>query len=257
MTLSKLVGWAADRRIPRRWREPVYRAYARMTGAELAEARPPLDAYPSLGAFFVRRLVEGARPLCGPEFLPSPADGRLQALDRIASGQVLQAKGRRYGVRELLGGVGAEVELEGGTAWTIYLSPRDYHRVHSPARAELSEASWIQGARFSVAPAVLDRRMVLPVNERVAMRLETERGPILLVMVGALNVGRVRVLGLAPGHRGALARRLPFERGAELARFEMGSTVVLIVPPRSWSPLPGLAPGAPLKLGEAIGARDA
>jgi phosphatidylserine decarboxylase len=253
MALSRLTGWAADRKLPGPLRAPVYRAYARLTGADLAEARPPLRAYPSLSAFFVRRLVEGARPLCAEGLLASPVDGRVQTAEPIAGEQVLQAKGRSYAVRELLAGVGADVALDGGYCWTLYLSPRDYHRIHAPDAGRLVEARWVPGARHSVAPKVLARRMVLPVNERVALRLETARGPLLMVLVGALNVGRIRVLGVEPGHAGALEPPLAFERGAELARFEMGSTVVVVAPPGSWRGLPEVAPGAPVRLGAAIG----
>lgn len=251
--LSHLVGWAADRRVPRPLRAPIYRAYARFTGADLTECRPPLDAYPSLGAFFVRRLNEGARPLCEPGLLPSPVDGTVQEAGPIREGSVLQAKGRPYPLRELLGGVGADVALDGGYAWTLYLSPRDYHRVHAPESGRLTEARWILGARHSVAPAVLDRRLVLPINERVALRLDCACGPLLLVMVGALNVGRIRVLGVEPGHAGAVDPPLAFERGAELGRFEMGSTVVLIAPPGSFVGAPGVSSGAPVRLGAPIG----
>jgi len=253
-TLSRLVGWAADRRVPAPLRAPLYGAFSRLTGADLSEARPPLGAYPSLGAFFVRRLRDGARPVCADAgLLPSPVDGRLQGLETIGAGSLLEAKGRSYDVRELLSGVGADVALEGGCAWTIYLSPRDYHRIHSPESGELREARWVPGTRYPVAPRVLARRRVLSINERVALRLETARGALLMVLVGALNVGRIRVVGVEPGHAGALEPPRPLERGAELARFEMGSTVVLIAPPGLLRPAPGLALGRALRMGEPIG----
>jgi len=253
-TLSHLVGWAADRRVPGPLRAPLYGAYARLTGADLTEARPPLAAYPSLSAFFVRRLRDGARPICAEAgLLPSPVDGTLQSLESISEESLLEAKGRSYDVRDLLAGVGADVALEGGCAWTIYLSPRDYHRIHSPESGLLREARWVPGTRYPVAPRVLARRRVLSINERVALRLETSRGPLLMVLVGALNVGRVRVVGVEPGHAGALEPPPSFERGAELARFELGSTVVLIAPPGLLRPVAGLAPGAAARVGEPIG----
>ncbi|MCH2107102.1 MAG: phosphatidylserine decarboxylase, partial [Planctomycetes bacterium] len=156
-------------------------------------------------------------------------------------------------VRDLLGPVGADIELEGGFAWTIYLSPRDYHRIHSPETARLTETAHLPGARHSVAPKVLARREVLSINERVVLRLETERGPLLLVLVGALNVGRIRVKGVQPDHTGALDPPLERARGAELARFEMGSTIVLISPPGGPRSIEGLELGDPVRLGQAIG----
>jgi len=132
-SLSRATGWLADRKIPTPLRAPLYRSYCRFTGADLDEVRPPLHSYPSLGAFFVRELVEGARPIeADPGLLPSPVDGTVQALDPVTEGSILQAKGRPYPVRDLLGAVGEDIDLEGGFAWTIYLSPRDYHRIHSP-----------------------------------------------------------------------------------------------------------------------------
>ena len=253
--LSRAVGWFSDRRIPTALRPLVYRSYARLTGADLDEAVGPLQIYPSLGAFFVRRLRPGARPL--PEdlgLLPSPADGRLQALDRIANDSLLQAKGQAYSPAELLGGLATPEQLEGAWAWTIYLSPRDYHRVHAPCRAELRDLRWLGHSRWSVAPKVVAKRPRLYLeNERVALELAVGDERLWLVLVGAVNVGRLRVVGVPQGGP-ANARRDPvFERGDELGRFEMGSTVVLIASPGLAQPAPGLELGQPLRLGQPIG----
>lgn len=235
-------------------RGPCYRGFARLVGADLSEARPPIEAYPSFGAFFARRLREGLRPFPADEgLLPSPVDGAVQAIDPIEQGTLLQAKGRPYPVAELLGLAEAS-SLEGGTAWTLYLSPRDYHRIHAPVTSRLLEASWIPGSLYPVHGRSLEgRARVLSVNERVVLRLDSERGPYYLVLVGALNVGRIRVVGVAPGHRGPVRGEPTFERGAELGRFEMGSTVVLIWPPEGPRPREDLQPGSPLRMGEAIG----
>jgi phosphatidylserine decarboxylase len=252
--LSRFVGWAADRRIPGPLRAPVYRTYSRLTGADLAEVRLPLAGFPSLGQFFVRELVEGARAFSrDATHLCSPVDGTVQSLGRVDQGSLFQAKGRAYALGELLGRVADTRELEGGFAWTIYLSPRDYHRIHAPEACRLSAVEWIPGARHSVAPKVLDRRMVLSINERAVLQLETDRGRMWLVLVGALNVGRIRVVGVEPTHRGALAPARIFARGAELARFEMGSTIVLVTPPGCAEPVAELAVGRHVRLGTPIG----
>jgi phosphatidylserine decarboxylase len=189
--------------------------------------------------------------------LPSPVDGRVQSICPIEKGSVLQAKGRNYAIEELLGSAGFAAEVDGGFAWTIYLSPRDYHRIHSPVDGTLSALAWIPGSLYSVAPKVLARRAkVLSVNERAVLRLETDRGAFFLVAVGALNVGRIRVVGVEP-HAPAPVPPLHFARGAELARFEMGSTVVLLSGRGGYAPLPGLEVGAALKMGEPIGRRGA
>lgn len=254
-TSSRLVGWLADLHLPRPLRAPVYRAWARTFGIDLSEMRLALADHPTLGAFFVRRLKPGVRPLPeDPALLPAPCDGTLQACDRIARGSILQAKGRPYDLAELLGPTAQDVDLEGGQAWTIYLSPRDYHRVHAPIEARLAAVAWIPGDKLSVAPRVLARRpKVLSINERAVLRLEGPRGPLFLVMVGALNVGRIRVVGLEPGRPAPQERPLAFERGGELARFELGSTVVLVAPPHTYAALAGLALGMQLRLGQPIG----
>ena len=251
--LSHLVGWAADRKLPTALRPGIFRGYARLTGADLSESRGPLEIYPSLGAFFVRRLVDGARPIVGdPDLIASPVDGRFQTICPVQEDTVLQAKGFPYGVRELLAGVGEDLDLEGGHAWTVYLSPRDYHRIHAPESSRLVEARWLGGSRYSVAPAVLEKRQVLSINERVVLRLECERGPLLLVLVGALNVGRIRVVGVEPQSRAQLGKGREFARGEELARFEMGSTIVLISPPGGLAPLESTRLGEAVRMGEAL-----
>ncbi|MBL8859178.1 MAG: phosphatidylserine decarboxylase [Planctomycetes bacterium] len=254
LALSHTVGWIADRRIPGPLRETVYKGYARFTGADLDEVRLPLKTFPSLGAFFVRELKPGARTFpTAPEVIGSPVDGTVQSLCRIERGTVLQAKGRSYTVSDMLGHTGRDADLEGGFAWTIYLSPRDYHRIHAPEKCRLTELEWMPGDRFSVAPKVLAQRRVLDVNERCVLRLECERAPLYLVLVGALNVGRMRVVGVEPTHSGPLARPRAFERGAELARFEMGSTIVLFAPPGTTACESALREGASVRMGSAIG----
>jgi phosphatidylserine decarboxylase len=254
IAVSHVTGWLADRRIPVFLRGPVYRAYAHLTGAELSEARPPLEAYPSLSAFFVRRLIDGARPVTDePGVFASPVDGTLQALDRVHEGSLMQAKGRLYGVRGLLAGLGNDIDLDGAWGWTIYLSPRDYHRIHAPDDCQLVHVHWIPGDRHSVQPKVLARRSVLAVNERCALQFDCPRGPFFMVLVGALNVGRIRVLGVDPEARGDIPRPRPFRRGEELARFEMGSTVILIAPPGKASPLEGMTVGDTVRMGQTLG----
>jgi phosphatidylserine decarboxylase len=250
-TSSALVGWLADRRIPGPLRGPLYGAYCRATGAEASEAQLEPRAYPSLGAFFVRRLRAGARPLDPDELtFGSPCDGRVQTQGRIDSGRLLQAKGRDYPVEELLGGPAA-FDLDGAWAWTLYLSPRDYHRVHVPTAARLEDVRWIPGHRFSVAPTELARRpRVLSVNERAVLTLRSPVFPFHMVMVGALNVGRIRVVGVEPGT--APTAPISLARGDELARFEMGSTVVLIAPPDALDPVP-LDDHAPVRLNQRLG----
>jgi phosphatidylserine decarboxylase len=251
---SRVCGWLADRKIPMGLRAPIYRGFARMTGADLSEVRLALADHPSLGAFFVRRLKDGARTFpADPAVLPSPVDGTVQSFGEIRDGTILQAKGRPYAVRELLNGAGDEFPLEGGYAWTLYLGPRDYHRIHSPVDAELADLRWFPGARYSVNPKVLERReRVLSINERAVMRLDGSTGPLFLVAVGALNVGRIRVVGVEPGASAPEPTRR-FRRGEELARFELGSTVVLLSPRGGMRGGEGLEIGQKVRMGDVIG----
>lgn len=253
--LSLFVGWLSTLTIPRALRAPIFRSYARGYGVNLSEVRLPLEEHPSMAAFFVRRLRDGARRFpSDPSVFPSPCDGTVQSVDEIRADTILQAKGRPYSVRELLGPAGQDVDFEGGVAWTIYLSPRDYHRVHTPVAGRLVEAHWLPGARYSVAPKVLAARAkVFSINERCVMRIETESGPLFYVMVGALNVGRIRVVGVEMSASGVLPQARELALGDELARFEMGSTVILVVPRTGPRPLAELAPGRTLAMGESIG----
>ncbi|MEX1025073.1 MAG: archaetidylserine decarboxylase [Planctomycetota bacterium] len=249
--LSLFIGWLADRRIPTTLRPFVLGTFARFTGADASEAALDAKGYSSVSAFFVRRLKEGARPLdADGRALVSPCDGKIQAVTKIERGVILQAKGRPYTVDEILGE--PVPELEGGVAWTIYLGPRDYHRVHTPFDARLEHVRWLPGARYSVQPKVLAKRLkVLSINERAVLRLGTEFGHAYLVLVGALNVGRIRVVGVEHGTTPAAPLDRP--RGSELGRFELGSTVVLLLPPGVATPIEGLVPETQVRLGRPIG----
>jgi AhpD family alkylhydroperoxidase len=183
IALSHGVGWLADRYVPRPLRSPLYRTYAALTGADLTEMRGALGDHPCLGAFFVRRLRDGLRPIDpDPRALPSPVDGLVQASSPVTAGHVVEAKGRTYPLRDLLAGVGEDLELEGGHAITLYLGPKDYHRIHSPLDAKLVEARHVPGRRLSVQPRVLAKRQVFALNERVVLRLESERHTVLMVL---------------------------------------------------------------------------
>ena len=251
--LSLLVGWAADRHVPKFLRGPIYGTYAKFTGADLTEMQGSPRDHASLGSFFVRRLREGVRTWDpSAERLPSPVDCMVQASSPVKEGEVIEAKGRTYPIRDLLAGVGEDVELEGGHQFTLYLGPKDYHRIHCPLDAQLVESRHVAGERFSVQPSVLAKRRVLPINERVVLRMESEHGPFFMVLVGAIIVGRIRVVGLEPMFSGKVTPPRPFSRGEEIGRFEMGSTVVLVTPPGFHTPLESTSQGKSIRLGEAI-----
>ena len=248
---SALVGWGASRALPSRLRGLAYRAFARAVGANLDEVELDLTGYPSLGDFFARRLRHGARVIDpAPGAIVSPCDGVIAARGVAVAGALVQAKGRSYRLAELVADGALAARLTGGAYATIYLSPRDYHRVHAPVDARVLGYDYLPGSLWSVNPRVAARRDgVIARNERVVFRLDAGAlGHIALVMVGAGGVGNIR---LAPalcgpaldGPTDSAAWRAAREprrvelsgttvaRGDELGAFRLGSTVVVVFEP--------------------------
>ena len=246
--LSALVGRVA--RVESRWlRRALIRGFLRHYPVNLAEAEiPDPEAYASFNQFFTRALAAGARPLAAvADAVLSPCDGVVSACGEIDGEQLpqarLAAKSRWYTLTELLGDAAIAAEFVGGSFATIYLAPQDYHRVHVPLAGELQEVIRIPGRLFSVdACTALAVPRLFARNARVVCRLATGAGPVAVVLVGALNVGSMDIVG-----RGRLAC------GAELGRFNLGSTVIVLLPRGRCGWLPALAPGARLQVGAAIG----
>lgn len=206
---SALVGWGARKALPPRLRGLAYRAFARAVGANLDEVELELGGYPSLGDFFARRLRHGARAVDpAPGAIISPCDGVLAARGTAARGALVQAKGRMYQLAELVADGALAARLTGGPYATIYLSPRDYHRVHAPVDARILGYDYLPGALWPVNPRVAARRDgLLARNERVVIRMNAGAlGNVALVMVGASGVGNIR---LAPG-LGAVSDAAPW-----------------------------------------------
>jgi phosphatidylserine decarboxylase len=257
---SALVGWGATQRVPSRLRAPAYRAFARAVGADLTEAELELVAYPTFGDFFARRLRRGARRVDpAPEAIIAPCDGILAARGVATDGALVQAKGKNYRLDELLVDAGWATRLRGGAYATVYLSPRDYHRVHSPLDGRVVGYDYVPGALWPVNPHVAARRdRLLSRNERVVIRLATALGTLAVVMVGATGVGNIR-LAHAPdsvtwrhaGEHRKVELDVAVARGDELGAFRLGSTVVMVFPPASVELAAEV--GATLKFGERIG----
>jgi phosphatidylserine decarboxylase len=230
-------------------RKLAYRAFARAVGANLDEVELELGGYPSFGDFFARRLRQGARQIdTAPAAIISPCDGALAARGVAVAGALVQAKGRLYQLAELVADADLAAHLTDGPYVTIYLSPRDYHRVHAPCDAQVLGYDYLPGALWPVNPRVAARRDGLLVrNERVVIRMNAGAlGHVALVMVGASGVGNIRIapeLGVATdardraGWRAAAEPRrvelagVTVKRGDELAAFQLGSTVVLVFEP--------------------------
>lgn len=226
------------------------------------------EDYPSFNAFFTRALKPGARPL--PQdtaLLASPVDGTVSQCAPITGGRLIQAKGRDYSALELLGGNTAlATRFDDGSFCTIYLAPHNYHRIHMPADGRLIAWRYVPGRLFSVNPATA-RAMpeLFARNERLVAEFETEFGPLALVMVGALFVGSLETVWagqVSPPHRRGtqvsqypMTKSLPFARGEELGRFNMGSTIILLAPPGALAWLPNCVPGRSLNMGQALARR--
>jgi phosphatidylserine decarboxylase len=236
-------------------------------GANLDEVEGELGGYLSLGDFFARRLRHGAREVdTAPGAIISPCDGVLAARGTAASGALVQAKGRTYQLAELVADGELASRLTGGPYATIYLSPRDYHRVHAPVDARIEGYDYLPGALWPVNPRVAARRDGLLVrNERVVIRLNAGAlGRVALVMVGAAGVGNIRLAPVfgagdsADWRAAGEPRRVELgdamvARGDELGAFRLGSTVVLVFEPRT-AQLDGEV-GDRVRFGQRIGRR--
>ncbi len=232
---------------------------------EAAETNPA--AYPTFNAFFTRRLHHDARVITqDPAGIACPADGRISQIGKINDGRILQAKGQDYSLVELLGGCESRAApFKKGMFCTIYLSPRDYHRVHMPVDGELQEMVHVPGRLFSVAPTPVNNiPRLFSRNERMAAIFNTEQGPMAVVMVGALNVAAIETVwaGLVtpPAGKRIQVRSYPasdgqvwLQRGQEMGRFNMGSTVIVMFPPgyMDWSS--ELRAEIPVKMGQRLG----
>ena len=261
--LSSAVVYRATRS-RRAWlKRPLTNWFAKAYGIDMTEAaNADLDSYATFNEFFTRELKVGARPIAdGPRTLVSPADGVLTEHGAIEGGRLYQAKGRAYTLAELIGDTGAVVEaLEGGRYFTIYLAPHNYHRVHAPFDAQLVWTRYIPGARFSVSRATAAAiPRLFSRNERVVCTFETELGPMIVVLVGALNVSSISTFAQGEIASGATRQWLeqpakPVARGGEIGRFNMGSTVVVLLGSSHFRFASGLSDGVAVRMGQALGA---
>lgn len=231
---------------------------------EEARYRSP-GAYADFNAFFTRPLRAGARPIdAAVGAVASPVDAAVSQAGILDGQQLVQAKGQAFELDDLLGRGAREGDVfADGNFATLYLSPRDYHRIHMPLAGTLREMVYVPGRLFSVNPAttrVVPRLFAR--NERVVALFETEAGPMALVLVGAVFVGSIETLWhgtVTPPRRRELHRweypagEVRLEKGEEMGRFNMGSTVIVILERGKARWRPSLAPGSRVRMGEGIG----
>jgi phosphatidylserine decarboxylase len=236
-------------------------------GVDVEEISSPVpDGFDTFNAFFTRELAPGARPIdARPDRLVSPVDGTVSAAGRINGETLIQAKGIDYTLSDLLATDLADTrDFADGSFATVYLAPYNYHRVHCPFASELISARYVPGQLYSVNETTVSRLPALFTgNERLICHFRTAAGPMILVFVGALHVGsistpwtgeiRPRKRGVVEDrdlHQSGQSRQLA--RGDLLGWFNMGSTVILLLPEGYCSWLDNMAPGSRLKMGEPI-----
>ena len=267
--LSTLVGKATRAPAPRAIHRMAIRAFAKSYKVNAEEAERPLDQYETFAAFFTRKLKAGIRPIDpDPRAVVSPVDGAVSQIGYAESGMIVQAKGVTYPVAKLLGDEEAAKAFDGGAFATLYLSPRDYHRIHFPVAGEIEGYSYIPGAFWPVNPAsVRGVPNLFALNERLTTYLRTpSAGRVAVVAVGATNVARIRASydDLGVTHQGAAAKthRYPaplksIQKGDELGVFEMGSTVILLFETGKIRWNSHLHPEAVVKMGQRIALTNA
>jgi len=261
--LSRVVYWAT-RWTFAPWKNWLISTIVRNYQVNMAEAlQPDPLAYQHFNAFFTRKLRADARIAdADPATLLCPADGRVSQSGDIVDGRIFQAKGHDYTAAELLGDEAAAAPYRNGRFVNVYLSPRDYHRVHMPMAGRLKETLHVPGRIFSVAPFAVEAiPRLFARNERLVCHFEGEHGPFVLVMVGAILVSSVATVwdGLViPPYASSIRRKsfegqnITLERFAEMARFNMGSTVILLMP-AGMATLDALQPQQPVLVGQRIG----
>ena len=239
--------------------------YMRITGADTSfAAQKNPHAYASLNDFFTRPLADGARPIDdNPAHLVCPVDGRCAIHETLLADTMLQAKGMPYSAAQLLGSKSWAAPFINGTTATLYLAPDDYHRIHIPCDATLTDMRFCPGDKHSVSLSLLDKiPNIFAGNERVVCLFDTEFGRMALVMVGALNVSSIStvwhgdVLNAASNTYDYRKQQYTFKKGEEIGRFNLGSTVILLFEPNKirWSET-ALNKEGKIHMGEMIASR--
>ena len=233
-------------------------------GVDMSEAaEPDITRYASFNDFFTRALRAGARPLADADYV-CPVDGAISQFGAIERDQIFQAKGHHYSTCALLAGDAALAgEFENGQFATIYLSPKDYHRIHMPCAGRLLRMVYVPGDLFSVNPTtVRGVPGLFARNERVVSLFDTARGPFVLVLVGATIVGSMATVWhgvVTPPRPGEIKRwdyadkPVELAKGAEMGRFLLGSTVVLLWPKSTLKFNPDWTPGGAVRMGQMMG----
>ncbi len=265
---SKIFGWAASKKWPKFLLRPFLKWYAKHYKVNLEEAEKELSEYNTFLEFFIRKLKPGLRPIDPEAPLISPVDGTISSFGPIEGDTLIPAKGHHYTVSELLGQKSLDRadlqsladKFRGGSYLVIYLSPRDYHRIHAPINGLIHSFVYSPGRLLPVnPPSVALFKKLFAENERVTTIIEEKSGAYAaLIKVGALHVGRIRLLysPFATNRFGGTKFKvfeppIPMSKGEELAYFELGSTVILLLSPEF--KLENLEINSYIKMGQKLG----
>jgi phosphatidylserine decarboxylase len=265
--LTAVAGKLASARLGGLTTAAIRRFVARYRVNMAEAANPDIASYACFNDFFTRALQPGARPLATADLI-CPVDGAISQFGPIAQGQIFQAKGHSYSCTALVGGdAAAAARFDNGHFATLYLSPRDYHRIHMPCAGALKRMIHVPGDLFSVNPTTARGVPGLFArNERVVCFFESAQGPFVLVLVGATIVGSMATVWhgqVNPPRTGTLRQwdyapgQVTLQQGQEMGRFLLGSTVVMLFPPEPLQFNPQWAPTRAIQLGEAMAQRGA
>lgn len=263
--ISRMAGWLAQSKTP--WlKNLVIKRFINTYGVNMNEAqRPNAQDYENFNDFFTRELKDDARPIdASSDVIVSPADGAISQFGKIKEQQIIQAKGQDYSVQTLLGGKAETAEpFKNGEFMCIYLSPKDYHRLHMPISGKLKESIYVPGRLFSVNPATAKNvPNLFARNERLVCIFDTELGPMAMVLVGAMIVAAIetvwsgRITPFNNLEHNVFNEQTPdvrLEKGAEMGRFCLGSTVILCFPENSMQWQEEHKSGQSLQMGQALG----
>ena len=237
--VSRMMGRLLHLPLPGPLARRLVRWFARTYNIDVDAAGKPLKEYPSIGHFFIRDLADGLRPIEG-DFV-SPVDGKLRNFGVVANGRLEQVKGKTYTIAKFLGDDATAKRYENGAFFNLYLSPQDYHHVHSPVSGKISASTHIPGKLWPVNDwSLANVNELFSINERVVTYLECSLGLMAVVMIGATNVGKISVeyddfISNRPGLTRTAARQyeppIAIEAGDRIGTFHMGSSVVVLVEP--------------------------
>lgn len=249
--LSYWVGCLVHLRLPKPLSTWSVRVFANYYNINMDEAERDLEAYKSIGELFTRKLKPGVRPIEGDSFAVHPCDALITTSGAIEDSMLVQAKGKNYFLDEFLQDSSMADQMRGGSYFTYYLCPTDYHRVHSPVEGKVTKLRWVPGHLWPVNQwSVKNIKDLFAINERVVAEIQTSKGPVVVVMVGATNVGKMtlsfekRIVTNQfqadqslknidyPEHEQPELRK-----GQEFGTFHMGSTVIVLYPKGIQTPI--------------------